>query len=66
MYQVSKQFFCILCSTVYLPISLAERFKVWVCGPSFVGIAQFEFCLWYEWQFLGNVVCCHVEIAASG
>jgi len=52
-----------------LPIPVAARSKVWVCGRSFVGNAcsscGLESRLGHGCLSLVSVLCCNVEVSAS-
>jgi hypothetical protein len=47
-------------------IPVAARSKVWVYGRSFAGICGFQSHLVHGCLFLVSVVCCQVEVSASG
>ena len=49
----------------YLPIPVAARSKVWVCGSPFAGIMGSNPST--AWMFsLMSVVSCQVEVSATG
>jgi hypothetical protein len=58
---------CAFCTcNIFVPIPVVARSKLWVCGRSLAGImgsnpARGRGCL-----SLVSVVCCQVEISASG
>ena len=47
-----------------LPVPVAARSKAWVCGPSLAGIVGSNPA--GAWMFVVSVVCCQVEVSASG
>jgi len=49
-----------------LSITVAARFTAWVCGHSLAGIAGFEFRRGHVCLSVVSVVCCQVEVFASG
>ena len=47
-----------------MPTPVATRFKAWVCGRSLAGIAASgSNCAGH---MNVNIVCCHVEVSATG
>ena len=57
---------CLYCKGVG-PTPVTARSKAWVCGRSLAGIAcGFESCRMYECLSFVSVVCCQVEVSATG
>jgi hypothetical protein len=48
------------------PIPVAERSKAWVCGRSFTGIVGSKPAGGHGCLSIVSVVCCQVEVSASG
>ena len=50
----------------WFPIPVAIQSKVWVCGPSLCWDCGFESRRGHGYLSLVSVVCCHVEMSATG
>jgi hypothetical protein len=49
-----------------VPIPVGARYKAWVCGRSFAGIGGANPAGGHECLSVISVVCCQVEVSATG
>jgi hypothetical protein len=62
---VFRTFINAVCMQI-MPITVAALFKAWVCGRSLAGIAGLNPAGGHGCLSLVNIVCCQVEVSASG